>query len=154
MHPMNPFDMSALPDLPHPERDAAFYDSVPAKRLVAWVIDGILIFALTLLAIPLTLFTALFYLPVLWLALSFAYRTVTLAQGSATWGMRFMGIELRTFRGECFALPDAAAHTAIYTASMAFVLPQIASIVLMLTTPRGQGLPDLALGTVALNRRR
>ncbi|MEM1427953.1 MAG: RDD family protein [Pseudomonadota bacterium] len=143
-----------LPHLPHPVRDAAFYESVPAKRLAAWVVDSVLILALTLLVLPLTLFTAVFYFPFLWLVLSFAYRTVTLAQGSATWGMRFMGIEMRTFRGERFALADAAAHTAIYSVCMAFVVPQVASIVLMLTTPRGQGLPDFALGTVALNRRR
>ncbi|MEM6741904.1 MAG: RDD family protein [Pseudomonadota bacterium] len=143
-----------LPHLPHPVRDAAFYAGVPAKRLVAWFVDAIVIFALTLVIIPFTLFTAFFYLPLLWLVLSFAYRTVTIARGSATWGMRFMGIELRTARGTRFELGDAAAHTAIHTVAMAFVLPQIASVILMLTTPRGQGLPDLALNTVALNQRR
>jgi uncharacterized RDD family membrane protein YckC len=150
--------MSAMSELdwqlPDPDSDAAFYADVPLKRGVAWVIDAAVVLALTLLALPLTLFTALFFLPVLWLALSFAYRTVTLTRGSATWGMRFMGIELRTFRGERLALPEAALHTLIYSVCMAFVLPQIASIVLMLTTPRGQGIADLALGTAALNRRR
>jgi uncharacterized RDD family membrane protein YckC len=150
--------MSAMTDpdwqLPDPYAEAAFYADVPLKRGVAWVIDAAIVAALTLFAIPLTLFTALFFLPVLWLVLSFAYRTVTLARGSATWGMRFMGIELRTFRGERFALPDAALHTLIYSVCMAFLIPQVVSIVLMLTTPRAQGLPDLALGTAALNRRR
>jgi len=150
--------MSAMTDpdwhLPDPDLHGDFYADVPLKRAVAWVIDAAVILALTLLAIPLTLFTALFFLPVLWLALSFAYRTVTLARGSATWGMRFMGIELRTFRGARFALPDAAMHTLIYTVCMAFVIPQIVSIVLMLTTSRAQGIPDLALGTAALNARR
>jgi uncharacterized RDD family membrane protein YckC len=140
--------------LPDPDRHGEFYADVPAKRAVAWVIDAVVVLALALLAIPLTLFTALFFLPLLWLVLSFAYRTVTLARGSATWGMRFMGIELRTFRGERFALPEAALHTLIYSVCMAFVIPQIVSIVLMLTTPRAQGIPDLALNTAALNRRR
>ena len=150
--------MSAMTDLdwqlPDPDRQSEFYADVPVKRLVAWVIDAAIVLALTLLAIPLTLFTALFYLPVLWLVLSFAYRTVTLARGSATWGMRFMGIEVRNHRGERLALPDAALHTLIYSVCMAFVIPQIVSVVLMLTTPRAQGIPDLALGTAALNRRR
>ncbi len=151
---MTPMDINDFPDLPDPRRDAAFYASVPAKRLVAWLIDSTIILAFTLIAIPLTLFTAIFFLPLLWLVLSFAYRTVTLSRGSATWGMRFMGIEFRTGRGERFALGDAAAHTLLYSLAMAFVLPQVVSAVLMLTTERGQGLPDLALGTVALNQRR
>ena len=150
--------MSAMTDLdwqlPDPDRHGEFYADVPAKRAVAWVIDAIIVLALTLLAIPLTLFTALFFLPLLWLMLSFAYRTVTLARSSATWGMRFMGIELRNYRGERVALPEAALHTLIYSVCMAFVIPQIVSVVLMLTTPRAQGIPDLALNTAALNRRR
>ena len=150
MHPMSDLDWH----LPDPDRDAAFYADVPAKRLVAWVIDALVVLAFTLLAIPLTLFTALFFLPVLWLVLSFAYRTVTIARGSATWGMRFMGIELRNRRGERFGLPEAAAHTAIYTMCMSFLLPQVVSVVLMLTTPRAQGIPDLVLDSAALNRRR
>ncbi|MEM9247979.1 MAG: RDD family protein [Pseudomonadota bacterium] len=146
--------MTHVPDHPDPRRDAAFYANVPAKRLFAWVIDSIVILMLTLLVLPFTLFTALFFLPFLWLVLSFAYRTVTLSGRSATWGMRFMGIELRNVRGERFALGDAAAHTVLYTLAMAFVVPQIVSAVLMLSTERGQGLPDLALGSVALNARR
>ena len=39
--------------LPDPIRDAAFYDSVPAKRLLAWIVDSGVILAITLLAIPL-----------------------------------------------------------------------------------------------------
>ena len=149
MPPMTELDWQ----LPDPVLHRQFYADVPIKRLMAWVIDVIVVLAITLLAIPLTLFSALFFLPLLWLVLSFAYRTVTLARGSATWGMRFMGIELRTFRGERFGLPDAAMHTLIYSVCMAFVLPQIVSAVLMMTTARGQGLADLALGTAALNRR-
>lgn len=150
MHPMTDFHWQ----LPDPERDAEFYADVPLKRAFAWVIDAAVILGITLLAIPLTFFAALFFLPLLWLVLSFAYRVVTLARGSATWGMRFMGIELRTHRGERFDLPEAFMHTLVYSVCMAFVLPQVVSAVLMLTTARGQGLPDLAVGSTALNRRR
>lgn len=140
--------------LPDPHRNAEFYADVPIKRAVAWLIDAAIILGITLAAIPLTLFSALFFLPLLWLVLSFAYRVTTLARGSATWGMRFMGIEMRTRRGEKFDLPEAAMHTLIYSICMSFVLPQVVSVVLMLTTERGQGLPDLAVGSTALNRRR
>ena len=140
--------------LPDPEREAELYADVPVKRLLAWVVDSLLIAALTLLAIPFTAFTALFYLPALWLAVGLAYRILTLTRASATPGMRLVAIELRTHRGERFGLGEAAAHTALYTLSMSTILPQLVSIGLMLGTPRGQGLPDMLLGTAALNRRR
>jgi len=44
-------------------------------------------------------------------------------------------------------------HTFFYSVSLAFFLMQIISMVLMLTTARGQGLSDHLLGTVAVNRR-
>ena len=150
MTPMTQIDWQ----LPDPDRHADFYADVPLKRGLAWVVDSLLILGLVLLAVLFTAFIGLFFLPFLWLALSFAYRAVTIARGSATWGMRFMGIELRNFRGERLSPLEAVLHTATHLACMAFVLPQIASIVAMLITPRGQGLPDLALATTALNRRR
>jgi len=112
----------------------------------------VLILALTLLAVPFTAFTAIFFLPLLFLVISFAYRTVTLARGSATPGMRLVAIEFRTHRGARFDTTMAALHTGLYLLSTSFVLPQIISIILMLTGPRAQGLSDLVLGTAALNR--
>lgn len=138
--------------LPDPDTRAEFYADVPLKRFIAWIIDTVLIFALTLLAVPFTAFTAIFFLPLLFVVISFAYRTVTLARGSATPGMRLVAIEFRTHRGERFDTTMAALHTGLYLLSTSFVLPQIISIILMLTGPRAQGLSDLVLGTAALNR--
>lgn len=140
--------------LPDPYTQSEFYDDVPAKRLFAWLVDSVLILLLTLLAIPLTAFVGLFFFAFLWMAVGFAYRTVTLTRGSATPGMRLMAIEMRTHRGERLDLPVAALHTLFYMASIAMVLPQIATIVLMLTGARAQGLHDLLLGTAAINRPR
>jgi hypothetical protein len=66
--------------------------------------------------------------------------------------MRLAAIEMRTHRGERFDLATAAVHTVIYSVAFSLVQQQVISIVLMLTTARRQGLPDLALGTAALNR--
>ena len=140
--------------LPDPIRSADLYADVPLKRLGAWLVDSVLIAGLCLLAIPFTAFTAIFFLPALWLLVGLAYRILTLARRSATPGMRLMAIELRTHRGERFGLADAAVHTALYTLCMSLVFPQVLSIVAMLVTARGQSLPDLALGTAALNRTR
>ncbi|ABA78795.1 RDD family protein [Rhodobacter sphaeroides] len=138
--------------LPDPDRHAEFYADVPLKRGLAWVIDMVLISLLTALIVPFTAFTALFYLPLLFLCVGFAYRTVSLARSSATPGMRLMAIRLRTHEGRPFGLPDAFLHTLGYTVSIGMVLPQIVSVVLMLTTARAQGLTDLVLGSVAINR--
>jgi hypothetical protein len=43
-------------------------------------------------------------------------------------------------------------HSVIYSASMVFVLPQIGSVALMLTTPYKQGLNDWFLSTTMVNR--
>ncbi|MCB1331201.1 MAG: RDD family protein, partial [Maritimibacter sp.] len=128
-----------------------FYADVPVKRLIAWVIDGVIIFAMSLLIALLTVGVGFFFFPVLLIGIGFIYRTVTLANRSATLGMRMASIELRTARGEKFDLATAALHTLGYQVSMAFILAQAASIVLMLTTPRRQGLTDHALGTAAVN---
>ncbi|MAU52610.1 MAG: hypothetical protein CMN17_09615 [Roseovarius sp.] len=139
--------------LPDPESQPEFYADVPAKRLVAFVVDTLVILALSLLVVPFTAFTGLFFFPVLMAVIGFAYRVVTLAQGSATWGMRLVAIEFRARDGGRFDLGLAFAHTLGLTVSFALPLLQLASIVLMLTQPRGQGLSDMVLGTVAVNRR-
>lgn len=138
--------------LPDPEYQAEFYADVPIKRGLAWLVDTVLIALLTALIVPFTAFTALFFLPFLYLMVSFAYRTITLTGRSATLGMRLMAIEFRTSSGARFDLPTAALHTLGYTLTVSTLLPQVLSIVLMLTGARGQGLTDLVLGTVAINR--
>lgn len=138
--------------LPDPALHAEFYQDIPTKRLVAWVVDTILVIGLAILALPFTAFAALFFLPFFVALVGFAYRTVTLARGSATWGMRLMAIEIRNGRGERLDTMTAALHTLIYSVATTFVIPQIVSIILMLTGARAQGLGDLMLGTAAINR--
>lgn len=142
---------TALWGLPDPHTQAEFYADVPMKRAIAWVIDSVIILAIGFLVTLLMVGIPLFFFGFLLLALGFAYRTVTLANRSATLGMRMAAIELRNARGERFDLPTAALHTLGYQLSMAFVLVQLGSIVLMLTTPRAQGLTDHVLGTAAIN---
>ena len=49
--------------LPSPEVYPEFYADIPAKRLFAFVVDAVLIGLITLLIVPFTAFTALFFLP-------------------------------------------------------------------------------------------
>ncbi|WP_298499406.1 RDD family protein [uncultured Maritimibacter sp.] len=138
--------------LPDPDYQAEFYADVPTKRLIAWIIDTVIVALLVVLAIVFTAFIGAFFAGFLWLALGFAYRTVTIANGSATLGMRLCSIELRKADGSRMDFGAALLHTLGYSMSMAFVLPQIASVVLMLTSERKQGLTDMVLGTAAINK--
>ncbi|APZ54869.1 RDD family protein [Salipiger abyssi] len=139
--------------LPDPVRQSAFYDSVTIKRGLAWVIDSIIVTVLVALALVLTAFLGAFVFFALWMLVSFAYRVATIANGSATWGMRMMAIEFRDWRGQRLDLGQAFLHTLGYTVSVSVAPLQLISIVCMFATERGQGLTDLMLGTVALNKR-
>jgi uncharacterized RDD family membrane protein YckC len=138
--------------LPDPDHQAEFYADVPIKRALAWVVDAILIAIITMIVVPFTLFLSLFFLPALYLTISFLYRTISLARHSATPGMRLMAIEFRDRTGAKFDLGTAFLHTLGYTLTISTLLPQLLSMGLMLTTARGQGLSDLVLGTVAINK--
>lgn len=136
---------------PDPDRHSEFYEGVLSKRFLAWVMDMALILILTAMIVPFTAFTALFFLPALFLVVGFLYRWITLTGRSATWGMRLMNIEFLDRNGQRFDAATAFLHTMGYSLSMAFVIPQILSVALMLISSRGQGLSDHVLGTVAIN---
>ncbi|MBT8456176.1 MAG: RDD family protein [Rhodobacteraceae bacterium] len=138
--------------LPDPDIDADLYADIPTKRFIAWVVDVILISLLTAVLVPFTLFTALFYLPFLYMVISFLYRWVSIARNSATPGMRFMSIELRNRMGEPLDGGLAALHTLGYFVSVAVFPLQLVSVALMLISARRQGLTDHILGTAVLNK--
>lgn len=138
--------------LPDPDFQAEFYRDTGMKRAVAWVIDTLIVALFTALLVPFTAFLAIFFLPALFIALNVLYRWVTLSRASATWGMRLMAIEFRRFDGSPLDPATALLHTIGYTVSISMVLPQLLSIALMAMNPRGQGLTDMVLGTVAINR--
>lgn len=140
--------------LPDPDLHGEYYADVPVKRAIAWLFDAVLVFLLTLIALPFTAFLGLFFFPLLWLGISFVYRWLTIAAGSATWGMRLMSVELRTATGARFGAGEAFLHTFLYTLCVSFLVPQLISAALMLTSSRAQGLHDMFLGTTAINRGR
>ncbi|MFN7595658.1 MAG: RDD family protein, partial [Cereibacter sp.] len=114
--------------LPDPDHQAEFYADVPIKRALAWVVDAILIAIMTMVVVPFTLFLSLFFLPLLYLTISFLYRTISLARHSATPGMRLMAIEFRDRTGAKFDLGTAFLHTLGYTLTISTLLPQLLSM--------------------------
>ena len=137
---------------PDPVEQGFYYADVPVKRALAWVFDTVLIALLVALIIPLTGFLALFFLGALYVVVSFLYRWIGLARHSATLGMRMAGVEFRGAGGQRMDAGTAFAHTLAYALSVAFVLPQIVSVLMMCFTRRGQGLSDVVLGVVLVNR--
>ncbi|MBT9382397.1 RDD family protein [Pseudooceanicola sp. CBS1P-1] len=123
------------------------------RRALAWALDSVLVLAITLLVLPFTAFTGLLFFPALMLGVGFLYRLFTIAAGSGTWGMRLLGIELRSLDGARLTGEQAFLHTLAYTICWAIPVLQVISVIMMAATPHGQGLGDHILGTTAMNRR-
>jgi uncharacterized RDD family membrane protein YckC len=140
--------------LPDPDYDNAFYDGVPAKRFFAWVVDVILIAVVSLILGLLTLTVLLWVWPILYLTVSFLYRSATIGSGSATLGMRLMNIELRNSLGQRLSAGEAMIHTGLYLFLSASLILQLVSIGLIAASRRHQGLHDYILGSAAINRPR
>ena len=154
---MHAYDYSGpMGGLPDPDADREFYEGVPARRLVAWFVDVLIILAIgvpvAVLFVLATLGFGLPLFPVIVAGVGFVYRTLTIAGGSATWGMRFTGIELRRGDGTRFDLLTAILHTAIYMVCISVIVLQLISCLMIVGTRYHQGLQDMILGTTAINR--
>ena len=143
---------SYTPGLPDPSTQADFYAGIRTKRLIAWVLDMVLIAVLSSLLLPFTAFAALFFFPFFMLVIGFFYRWFSLTAGSATWGMALMAIQLRDGDGYKLSGSTAFWHTVGYSVSIAMAPLQLVSVGLMCVTERRQGLTDLILNTAAINR--
>ena len=144
---------------PDPVLDAQFYDGVPARRFVAFCVDAAVVVALWLVVLVVGIFLTLITLgagaPLLVLALSatdFIYRWATLAEGSATLGMRLTGIQIRDAGGRRLDPVTAFLHVAGFYASLFFLPLLVVGWVLMAASPHRRLLHDMVLGTVAINR--
>lgn len=140
-----------IPRMIHVISEGRLYADVAPRRAIAWMLDTVFIAMLVGLMIPLTGFLALFFLGWLYLVVSFVYRWLGLANGSGTPGMRIMGLTLRDRFGTRVDGLTAFLHTLFYTLSVAFVVPQVISFVLMAFTRAHQGTGDIVLGTALVN---
>lgn len=138
--------------LPDPVTQAAFYEGVPTKRFLAWVVDIVVIGLMSAVLATLPFFIGWFFYPLIFIVLSFIYRVTTISSGSATWGMRLFNIELRNREGQPLESSEALLHSAAYMVASGFFLPQLISVVLMLVSERKQGLHDFLCGTAAINK--
>jgi uncharacterized RDD family membrane protein YckC len=90
-----------------------------------------------------------FLFPLVWPVVALLYEVLTKGgPASATPGMRFTGIELRTIAGERLDYPIALLHSLGFWFSVTLLTPLI--LLVGLFTHRKQLLHDLLLGTVAV----
>jgi uncharacterized RDD family membrane protein YckC len=139
----------------HPE----LYDGVRTRRFFAFLIDAAVVLFLMVVAFIVigilgifTLGLAWLLIPAIWPAIAIIYAVMTLGgPSSATPGMRFTGIEIRTVRGERMDYAWALLHALGFWFSVAILTPFI--LLVALFTARKQLLHDLLLGTVAVRTR-
>jgi uncharacterized RDD family membrane protein YckC len=140
-----------------PQRDPELFDEILSKRIVAFVIDAVLIVALM---IPAALIVGIFGFVTLgigWLLFSPLFAIVALGyialtlggRNSATVGMQIAGVEMRTWSGQRMFPLLAILHALIFWVSISVLTPFI--LLVGLFTNRRQLLHDLLLGVVALN---
>ena len=140
-----------------PELHPELYEGVPPKRIIAFIIDAIIVFLLMIPAVLVVLVLGLITLGLGWLLLpplfaivALGYVALTLGSPrSATLGMRAMGIEMRTGTGTTIYPVLAAVHALLFWVSVSLLTPLILLVALFST--RQRLLHDILLGTVMLN---
>ena len=135
-----------------PER----YDGVRTRRLFAFLIDAAVVLFLMVVAYVAIAVVGLFtfgllwlLLPAVWPVVAILYSVLTLGgPNSATPGMRFTGIEMRTVGGGQMDYGLALLHALLFWASLAILTPFV--LLVALFTERKQLLHDLVIGSVAV----
>jgi uncharacterized RDD family membrane protein YckC len=142
----------ALDPAVHPER----YEGVRTRRSFAFLVDaGVILFLMLVASIVIAVLGVFTFgfgwllFPAVWPAVAILYTVLTLGgPNSATPGMRFTGVEMRTVRGEPMNYGLALLNALGFWFSVGILTPLI--LVVALFTPRKQLLHDLLIGTVAV----
>ncbi len=148
------------PDAYDPDANPELFDGVPARRVLAFLID------LVILAIPLILVWLFFFavgivtlgfgfalfglMPVITLIWAAYYYATTLGgPRSATIGMRALDIEMRTWYGAPSYAVLAMIHAGLFWVSTSVLTPLI--LLVCFFNKRGRLLHDVLVGTVIIN---
>lgn len=140
-----------------PQAEPDLFEGILSKRIVAFLIDAVLIVVLMIPAALIVLILGIVTLGLAWLLFPILFAIVSLGYvgltlggaASATVGMRVMGIEMRTWSGQRMFPLLAAMHALLFWFSVGLLTPLI--LLVGLFTERKQLLHDLLLSVVALN---
>jgi uncharacterized RDD family membrane protein YckC len=157
-------DFSAYNDVrPHvfdPALNPELFEGVLSRRVIAFIIDVIVITVPVIFAAIFILVFGLFTLGLGWLLFlifgpaamvwALVYCGMTLGSpASATLGMRAMDLEMRTWYGAPAYFVLGAVHAALYWVSVTFLTPLI--LLVPFFNARHRTLHDIVLGTVVIN---
>lgn len=141
----------------HADTQPELFDAVLSRRIIAFVIDAIIIVMLMIPAILIVTVLGFLTFGLGWILFAplfaivgLGYVALTLGgPRSATVGMRTVGIEMRTWNGAFIFPLLAMMHALIFWFSIGLLTPLI--LLVGLFTSRKQLLHDLLLGVVVLN---
>jgi uncharacterized RDD family membrane protein YckC len=141
-----------------PLTDPRMFEGVRTRRILAFLIDAVVIALLTVVASiavavlgVLTLGLGWLLFPLLWPGVALLYCAFTMGgPRSATLGMRAQGLEARFLDGSRFNPGIAAIHSILFYISVGVLTPFI--LLVSLFTDRKRLLHDLVLGSVVVRR--
>ncbi|MEN0000237.1 MAG: RDD family protein [Pseudomonadota bacterium] len=151
-------DTNALDPMVERFSQPAFFAGVRRRRIVAFIIDYIVVFLLCVAAIPLVgilgfaTFGAgwlLYFILVPFVALLYIAWTVG-GPKQATWGMQMADICLVRYDGQPTDWITGVVHAALFWAAHTILTPAI--VLIALFTRHKRLLHDLALGTVVVRK--
>jgi uncharacterized RDD family membrane protein YckC len=142
---------------PDPVARPEYYDGVVLRRTVAYLIDCVILFALWLvLVLLLSIFGIVtlglgFHLFPLLALLPIAYSTLLIGSGqSATWGMRLMDVEVRSWSGDRPNLLQALVMTLLFYGTIA--ITWFFGLLVVFFNIRRRAAHDFLAGTVLVRR--
>jgi uncharacterized RDD family membrane protein YckC len=147
-------------DQPHaydPVTQSRLFDGVIRKRVVAFIVDTIIILVLTVVAYVVVGLLGVITLGLAWLlfglvfpAVGLGYNALTIGgPNSATIGQRMMGLEVRMWFGGKVTPLIAAFHALLFWFSLVVFCP---ILLWAFFDPRKRCLHDILAGVVVINR--
>ena len=152
-----PFGYGGVPAL-DPLARPELFDGVLPRRLLAFLVDAVLIGLLTIPLAVLNVFLGILTLGLSWFLfpvfiplVALGYNALTMGgPASATPGMRLFGLEMRVWDGQRMYALLAALHAVVFWFSIYLLTPLV--LLVGLFSERRQLLHDLLLGTVLVDR--
>jgi uncharacterized RDD family membrane protein YckC len=140
-----------------PVRQPQLFDGVIRKRIVAFVVDAIVISFLTVIAYVVVAVLGVVTLGLAWLlfglvfpAVGLGYNAITIGgRNSATVGQRIMGLEVRMWYGGKVTPLIAAFHALLFWFSLVIFCP---ILLWAFFDPRKRCVHDILAGVVVVNR--
>ena len=159
-HTLPPRTGQSFADQPHaydPVKDPQLFQGLIRKRSVAFIVDAIIILALTVVAYVVVALLSIITLGLAWLlfglvfpAVGLGYNALTIGgPNSATIGQRMMGLEVRMWFGGKVTPWIAAFHALLFWFSLVVFCP---ILLWAFFDPRKRTLHDILAGVLVINR--